>query len=516
MGFRERLIESLGGVTKSAHERALSRAWEAGYDDGGEDEPPTSTGVVKQGYRQGGGQAQKQAITFDKGVAVAWQLWQSHPVARRYLEIKRDYIIGQGVSPIATDKDLQEILAEFWRVNHMDTHASEFAHQLFLFGAQSWPLFVRVADGFVSLGYFDPSQIEAVIPDPNNALSFRALVLKEFNTMRDWEQPHGKMVYRLVQSDADGRKVTAAQSQIEDWEQKMLRAFGVTEYAGDCLYTRVNAVSNQPMGLSDLVAVADWLDQLDDTLFALGEREQMAGFFNFDVTVEGASKDDLRARMAQLKLNPPKRGSVNLHNEKETWNCNAPDLKQGASIETVKEQLAFILGGLGLPVHWYGSGDETNRATAQAQGDPTWRSLQQAQNVVRGALVELLEFVRDQAIMAGRYTPKEGADTTITLDMPAMTVKDTTSLSAALSQMSSSLLVAQQQNWLTAEEAANTFRVMMGDLGVELKVLEEVAEPTPEEPTAKAEPGDGETVLPEAWRPTAQRMMEVTPTDGEQ
>lgn len=524
MSLKDRLIETFGGVSKAAHDKALARAYESGIEDS-EDEPPEGT-LASRGYQAARAGVMRQgAVNFGQAMNAAWQLWQMNPVARRYLEIKRDYIIGQGVTPMTNDKDLQAILDDFWITNRMDEHVGEFAHQLFLFGIQVWPLYVRQSDGKIQIGYFDPSQVETVIPDPNNALNFRAVVLKERTTMNAWETSHGKQVYRIVQSDDEGVKVLAANAKPDDWEPAMLKAFGANEYAGDCLYTRVNAVSNQAMGLSDLVALADWLDQLDETLFSLGEREQMAGYFNFDVTMTGATPDVLRARQAELKLNPPRRGSVNLHNENETWECTAPDLKQAASIETVNEQLAFILGGMGIPVHWYGKGDETNRATAQAQGDPTWRSLQHAQRVVRDALVELLEVVRDQAIASGKYHPSEDADTAITLDMPAMTNKDTAAISASLAQIANSLLVAQENKWLTPEEAATIYRTMVADLGVELESVEEADLELDKEPKPAAQPLPPQLqpgavapvagALPEeppaeSWRPALRRLMEET------
>ena len=43
---------------------------------------------------------------------------------------------------------------------------------------------------------------------------------------------------------------------------------------------------------------------------------------------------------------------------------NKPDLKQTESVSAARALLIQILGGLGIPEHWYASGDAANRATA--------------------------------------------------------------------------------------------------------------------------------------------------------
>jgi len=494
VGVGERIIEVLGGVTQSALADTARRAYENGYNDRGEDEPVSGT-TAKYGYRSmRGGMRDKRDREAD--LATAWALWQSHPVAQRDIEIKRDYIIGRGTAPQAKDDKLQEILDEFWRINEMDLRAAEFTQQLFIFGYQALPAFVRQADGQTRLGYIDPGEIENVIADPENAMDLYAVVVKEQQAVAEsWQDAHGKRVYRIVHEaktgdesndkgdagDLVGKLVRADQAQLEPWEQQMLKSFGLSAYTGDCFYVKINSLSNQAFGMSDYLAEADWLDQIDQTLFALGEREQMRDYFSFDVEIEGADDTRVRERANEIRNNPPRKGSVNIHNNREHWQMHAPNLGQAGTVETVKEQLAFILGGLGLPVHWYGRGDETNRATAQAQGDPTWRSLEHAQLVVKRWFERMLAFVRDQAIIAGKYTPDEDADTDVTLAMPEMTVRDMNTLAAAMSQVAGALVVALDQRLMSQEQAIEVWVHVVNEMGIELTPIEVEEEIEPDE-----------------------------------
>ena len=175
-------------------------------------------------------------------------------------------------------------------------------------------------------------------------------------------------------------------------------------------------------------------------------------------------------------MNPPKKGSVNVHNAQEAWSLNAPDLKQQPSIETHRAIETYCLGGEGIPTSWYGHGDDTNLATAQAQGTPTWRSMRAMQDEDRAMFVDMLAFARDQAEIAGHYRLTEGADDGVDVQMPAMDVKDLASLSAALSQLALALQQAEQAGWMTHAHAVEAWAGLMSELDIEINPDEEMAE----------------------------------------
>jgi len=504
--------------------KTAKRAYESGYNDGGEDESASGTTKV-YGYRKlGSGQRDFTAVDYTSALDVVWSVYQSNPIARRLLQIRRDYILGRGIVSRAEDENLQEIIDAFWSSNKLDRRSKEFTFQLFLFGVQCYPVFVRESDGRVQLGYIDPSEIEDVISDPENSMEMRAVVVQAQETLgeRPWLETQKKRVYRVIQKGSDsshavsigedghletedrsqymGKWLTAPQDILEEWELKMLKTFGLDEYSGSCFYEKVNAVSNQPRGYSDLLSLTDWLDQHDQTLFDLADREGMAGYFSWDVMMEGADRAMIDARIAEIVRRPPKKGSVNVHNEKEHWTFNYPDLKSAGSVGTASALLNMILGGGGVPRHWYGSGDETNRATAQAQGGPTWRSLEHDQDLVRGLFVWMLEFVRDQAELAGGWTPGKLDIATMTdedtmpidphrvdIIMPEMVARDLAIATGALSAVMAAIMTMLDLKLITRVKATELLAKVVAELGVEVDPVEELAAAAMEEGTIELE-----------------------------
>lgn len=489
MALRDRILEYLRAVPEEEHRRAVQRAWEAGYDDGGEDEPPSGD-LAKFGYRRATAGSIRDFGGLDYGAVqdTAWRVFLMSPVAKRYLHVKRDYELGGGVVPASDSDQLTDYLQAFWADNKLDSRAKKFALQLHLLGEQMYPVFVRATDGRVRLGYIDPVEIEKVITHPDNVLEKWIVVLKpaEADSDEPWrERTERQRLYRIVRVDegaADGNRVepgqhpgklvTNEQATIEDWERQVWEHYGVDGYEGACFYFSRNDLSNQARGYTDLLQVADWIDQDEMVLFDLADRENAAGYFFGDVTLTGANEDEVKKRSAQIAQSPPKKGSYRVHNENEQWNLNAPDLKQQPSIETHRELNTFTLGGLGLPRHWYGYGDETNRATAQAQNDPTWRTMEQDQDGVRDMFVALLAFARDQAEIAGPVDWDEGTD--VDLTMPEMTVRDMAALSTASSTLATALMIAVDQGWLSRETAAKVFARVVEEMGVEVDVQEEL------------------------------------------
>jgi hypothetical protein len=490
MGLRERVLEAAGIPTAEDVQERVDKAFERGFFEAFSTSP--NDDPAQGDFRAGGLGYRKMSdryvregkIDFGKAVEVAWRLWQKSPVAKRVLNMKRDHIIGHAATPSADDDDLQEILDEFWLGNKLDDRASQFTGQLFGFGEQIFPAFVREADGRVRLGYIDPQSVEMVIKHPEN-------------TMEDWavvaqKQERGaytteKLVYRIIREDEDftdgeavtpasndGKLVTWQQATLQDWEAAILSEYDRTEYDGSCFYYKVNSVSNQSRGMSDLLQVGDWIEQADTVLFSLADRERMASYFVFDVTVDG--DDELvRRRSDYYRLNQPKSGSVIVHNQSEIVTMTTPDLKQTGSIETFRAVLGLILGGMGFPVHWFGYGDDANRATATVQADPTSKSLEHDQGLVRDMFLQMCQFAADQAEIAGSWTPDaDGYD--ITLQLPEVQSRDLSRVTTSMQAATISLINAMDAGWITQDTAAEVFAKLLGELDIQVDPAAEVEE----------------------------------------
>lgn len=507
--------------------------------DRGNDDPGDATFAPGgMGYRVASGGVREPSISWEQNLLSAWQLKQSNPLVDRMSEIHRDYIIGTGIEPKAVDPDLQTILADFWTDNKMPGFISELTQQWGDYGAQCVPAFVRDSDGRVRLGYIDPDLIERVVAHPENSREMWAVVIKEQHNLDTWVENTKKQVYRIVRkaervvvekpqffemrhkesckleampdgltscpecdevifiefgkraieahylkpgepddakpADISGKMATAAQSPREPWEDVMLAHYGLDDYTGDCFYVRKNADSNQTLGRSDHLQVADTCDQHDAAAFAVGEREQLANLIFADVAID-AEGQNLLDRIKELGDKPPKPGSINAHNLSETWSLNSPTLNQTASVATVDMQRKLVLGGEGIPDAWFGSPSGAHLATAQAQGDPTWRTFSHDQGLIQTWFLEMLAFVRDQAMIAGTYRPEETEnedgetvqpDTSVTLPMPEMTVKDVTGLATALGAVVGALSLAEDRGYISQADAIDATAKVLAELDV--------------------------------------------------
>lgn len=494
--FTDRILETIGIVTKSELSKVRSRAYEAGFNDG-EDEPilgdVLAGGGSKYGYRRLTTNHLRDFSNMTRSdiLESVWSLWQSSPIAKRILTLKRDHIMGNGVVPTTEESDLQEILDAFWKRNNMDKRSKEFALQLFLFGEQCHTEFVKESDGRIMQGYVDPGLIEDIIPHPHRPMDMWAVLLQETKDTRKWVDDREKEIYKIireaepfvgigedglptiVEPEWSGLMVTHLQAELEPWEEVMLASLGKTEYDGSCLFTKVNSVSNQPRGYSDLMQVTDWIDQADETLFSLADREQMASYFSWDVLLEGADDEEVNERKKELQGKPPKKGTVKVHNESEIWTFVYPDLKTSGTVATFRALLGFILGGVGYPVHWYAFGDDANRATAVAQGDPTEKSLEHDQGIVQDMLIEQLNFVRDQAVIAGEIGT-EMAEVKITVAMPEITMRDLSRAGALVSQLAAALINAKDTGLMTKETAVRIWLNLLREFGVPIDEAEEL------------------------------------------
>ena len=228
----ERVIAALGGVTKADLTRVRRESYAQGFNDANDDPASGELQAGGYGYRPQRAGRRDSDIPFPDSVNTAWAQNQSNPVAKRGLDLRRDYIIGRGVKPVAKDADLQALLDAYCRNNRMEINAAKFARQLFLFGVQCYPAFVRESDGRVLLGYIDPGEIETVIAHPDNAMVMAAVVVKPTDKTQPWESTYGTRVYRIIRRADDGgpsadNLLLAAQTEMEPWEAAMLASYGL-------------------------------------------------------------------------------------------------------------------------------------------------------------------------------------------------------------------------------------------------------------------------------------------------
>lgn len=422
-----------------------------------------------------GGKRNLNPVTQLRMQELGVHLWKTNPLANRLVELPVAYLLADGVRLVIDDEGAQGWLKAWWNdpINLMDLKLTKKVRELALFGEQCYPVFVNQYSGHMRLGYLDPSRIATVVTDPDNVEQPIGIV-----TTRD--RKGGARRYRVI--------VNGPESMFSRRAQEIRQSFG----DGECFYFTVNDLSAASRGHSDLLPVMDWLDAYDHVMFGEIERWDHLRAFVWDVTLKGATKDEVEARARQIV--PPSPGSVRVHNDAEEWAAVAPDLKGADSAEAARLYRNHILGSGTLPEHWYGGGGDVNRAVGAEMAAPTFKLFTMRQKYIGHMLEVMAQYqVWRRLDPTGPLPDPADFDEALKprVEWPEMVPKDTASFAAALAQVVMAAATAVERGLLSAETAVEVVASVAAGLGVEIDVAAELE-------TARAEAAEKAT-LEEAW-----------------
>lgn len=407
-------------------------------------------------------------LTQSRMREMAVYLWESNLLGNRIIELMVAYLLAEGVRLSSDDPDAQAALDAFWRdpINQMDAKLPKKVRELALYGEQCYPVFVNAHSGAVRLSYLDPALIETVVVDPDNVEQPIGIV-----TAKDKRGQARR--YRVIVNGDDADLFTARTQAIRE-----------TFTDGEAFWFTVNDLSNSRRGRSDLLAQADWLDGYDQYLFGELDRANFMRAFMWDVTLTGATPEEVEQRAR--KISAPKPGSVRVHNEAETWTATTPDLKAQDSAEGARLFRNHVLGGATIPEHWYGGGGDVNRATGESMGEPTFKVFSMRQRQVRLMLETIGTYVLRRQALARKGSEPAADDPAIQCEavFPELTARDTSKYAAALQQVVVAAGLALDKGLITQATAVSLVNSVAGRLGVEIDAESELAAAREEAATA--------------------------------
>lgn len=393
---------------------------------------------------------------------IALYLYRFNPLAHRGVELMRDYVVGDGVRVEAADTTVQAYIDKFWRdpVHNLDKLLPRIAFELSLYGEVILPATVNPHNGDVRLGYISPFQVQDVFLNPKNLLLFDKVTLKS-------DLPGEDKSLKIIQVEED------AEARIDPEDFKSASTFN--RRVGECFYFSVNRVGDASRGLSDLLAVADFIDCLDQLIFNSLERMTHEAGWVWDVEMTGASDSKIKDQTRELETAPPRPGAFLVHNEWVKWK----PMKVGLEAENITDEAMlirnYVLGGMGLPVHFFSEPDSAGRAIAESMAAPTYQSLSVRQTEVEGFLRDMLTFVIDRKIISGMIKEE---DTSFDIIMPKISLRDLQRTGGAMSRITDSLKTGQDHAWIDEELGKRIFRALVEQLGlgVTLKQAEQSRE----------------------------------------
>jgi hypothetical protein len=294
-----------------------------------------------------------------------------------------------------------------------------------------------------------------VITDPDNALMVIGVVTKGT-------------------SPADERRIRAV---LRDEELAMLSPAALAEREkfvhGELFPFAVNKLSNQKRGISELFALADWLDGYEQLLFSQLQQEKVRSMYLFDWKIEGATQEEIDQRLATAA--PPKPFSVWMHNEKEERKLVGPDAGAAASnAESARLFRNQILGGAAIPEHLYGGGGDVNRSTADSMTGPMEKSFSAKQRTMKYVIEDVLGVQVERGIEAG-VLPDDEEIRDFQAVFPDLSSRDVSRASAALQQVASGIALGRRQGLVDNETGARVMAAMINQFGVEADAEEMLA-----------------------------------------
>jgi len=376
--------------------------------------------------------------TQERMFEICYWLWKTNPLAQFIIDIIVAFVVEGGMPFTSDNPEVKALFTEFWEnsANQLDIFFEKHVTELGVFGELCLPAFVLANTGKVRLGYIDPADIESVVTDPHNAKITIGVNLKSMDN-----DPARKLA------------VIIGDEEIEILSPKG-RALYETFTDGQCFYWKINTLTNEPRGCSDLFVVADHLDGYEQFMADTMEKFSQYNAFYYDVKVEGADNEELQKKADLYR--PPKSGGAFIHNEKVTSEAVSP--KQNASDADTGARLLrnHILGPKGIPEHWIGGGGNVNRATASEMDLPVLKMLGRRQQTVKHILEQIADFVIVSALNA-RYLRIKPEEATYEIQTPEISSKEIAPSATAVQSLSISLTAAQANGWIDQPTARKMF-----------------------------------------------------------
>ena len=339
------------------------------------------------------GATDKQVTTAEylENHRACYRAYLTNPLAERYVRFMSAFCVGDGVSVVAEDERVNEVIQGFWRdpENEMDVTVKELCDWLSICGEAFIRFYYDEYLGRTHIGLMDPSEIVHIETDPDNIKRHLAY----------------HRIYKVQRSvSVSGGSV---QVEYDDAYERIeaRREDGLL----NLLHVKVGGVSNTVRGVPDLLDVLPWLERYRQWLEDRALANKIRNLFHYDVTIEGGTKQDIRDYLAKLKgrevvsmreeyqdystTSRIRAGAIRVHSDRVKWDTVQPKIDASDAKEDGRAIKLMVAAGMGLPEHWLGDTGNTNLATAKALDLPTLRLFRDRQGVIGRALRTLVKQV---------------------------------------------------------------------------------------------------------------------------
>ena len=372
--------------------------------------------------------------------------------AFRSIENLTNFSIGGGIRFQANDDRVQDLLEKHWMVNEWDEKLSPRFRSMSIFGEQLWPAFVRDTDGLVTLSSISPFRILKVIRDPDNAED-----LISADTSKGDISPGSifkasetdRMNWNIIRRDRDGKFI------VREAEEKEKDKQGKPVKGRNAFYFGVNMISGSSRGLPDLLPSLDWLEGHDSFTFAYLERINMVFSVVFDLLIKGGKSREIKKHVNEL-VKAIRSGMVYGHNDNTEFTMKTPQAASSEADTASKILLRQIQAGTGWGGLFFGDAEDLTRASAAELSIPVAKMIEARQMFFKMALSKIFMFQIEQAEKRGGLNGVK--DFRFEIQMPRIFLRDMTSATTALVNLTTTFETAISQGFLTEQEASRVYR----------------------------------------------------------
>jgi len=365
----------------------------------------------------------------------AYDAWRKNPLAATIVNFFALYPLGTGAewsipgvdsisgsTPTGTEgwQAVADAIQDFWDYNQLDRAQFQHAEELSLNGEVFFRLFVdedhhsKTGELNIRLVSLDPSTIVFVATHPEDVgrvlyyhQRYFAAVPPDFLLPPDGSYPTPDWVNQLDNyQNVENFEVAQEDGTIivpEMWNQ----AQGMQTYdpkhgfyawitrridASEVIHRKINALSWETRGKSDLYRVLNWLREYQSWLQSMVRLTKAASFYLIDVAVEGGGPAVQAA--AKANSSPPLPGSIKFHPATELWKVLSPTINANDYSYVGVALKQMIAGGTRLALFMLGDGSDTSFAGGNMQFAPVVKAFQNRSQV----LVELFSSIFSKII----------------------------------------------------------------------------------------------------------------------
>lgn len=383
--------------------------------------------------------------TRDRMVKYARYMYLTNPMARRIFELLSNFTVGSGsVSFRAADKRVQQLLNEFWNdpINDWPKKLTVRAKELSIYGELCMPVEVNQVTGKVRTKWLSPIDIKEVRVDPSNIELARKLV--------------------LLTSELGEKERTL----------DVINFDPVSEYRfGEAFWYAINKCSDATRGTSDILPIIDWLGLYDEVLFNVNERIAHMSTWLWDVSVAGGTDPEIRKLTRELEAKKIRPGSFRVHNDRIAYMPISPSLVPGDVHEAARMFKVYILGGAGMPEHFFGEPGDSSKSIGSEMSETAFKMFEERQAMWKCIISDMFNFVIDQAIVH-QMLPKR-VSREFDVIMPRVSKREIQRAGGSILRVAQTLDVSLRQGLIDKNIARKVLLASIDQIGLDVSFTED-------------------------------------------